>query len=33
MGYYWTEEEIDQKLKHMMTNAFKDVYQTSKDSL
>jgi len=30
MGYYWTDEEIDQKLKNLMKNAFKDVYQTSK---
>lgn len=28
MGYYWSDEEVDQKLKVAMTNAFKDVYQT-----
>jgi glutamate dehydrogenase len=30
MGYYWTEEEVDEKLKHIMTTAFKEVYQTAK---
>ncbi len=30
MGYYWTEEEVDEKLKHVMTTAFKEVYQTAK---
>jgi len=30
MGYYWTEEEVDKKLETIMTNAFRDVYETSK---
>lgn len=30
MGYYWTDEEVDEKLKHTMTGAFKEVYQTAK---
>jgi glutamate dehydrogenase len=30
MGYYWTDEEVDEKLKHTMLSAFKDVYQTAK---
>jgi glutamate dehydrogenase len=30
MGYYWTDEEVDEKLKHTMTSAFKEVYQTAK---
>ncbi|MBS7621945.1 glutamate dehydrogenase, partial [Candidatus Bathyarchaeota archaeon] len=30
MGYYWTEEEVDDKLKRVMTTAFKEVYQTAK---
>ncbi|MEM3703525.1 MAG: Glu/Leu/Phe/Val dehydrogenase [Candidatus Bathyarchaeia archaeon] len=30
MGYYWTEEEVDEKLKKVMTTAFKEVYQTAK---
>ncbi len=30
MGYYWTEEEVDEKLKQVMVNAFKEVYQTAK---
>lgn len=30
MGYYWTDEEIDEKLKQVMKNAFKEVYQTAK---
>lgn len=30
MGYYWTESEIDEKLKKIMTTAFSDVYQTAK---
>ena len=30
MGYYWTEEEVDKRLKTIMTNAFRDVYETSK---
>lgn len=28
MGYCWTENEVDEKLKNIMVNAFKDVYQT-----
>ncbi|MEM2147851.1 MAG: Glu/Leu/Phe/Val dehydrogenase [Candidatus Bathyarchaeia archaeon] len=30
MGYYWTEEEVDEKLKHVMTKAFKEVYEIAK---
>ena len=30
MGYYWTEEEVDKRLEAIMTNAFRDVYETSK---
>jgi glutamate dehydrogenase len=30
MGYYWSDEEIDEKLKQVMTRAFKEVYQTAK---
>lgn len=30
MGYYWSDEEVDQKLKQVMAKAFKDVYQTAK---
>ncbi|MEM2104560.1 MAG: hypothetical protein QW717_06705 [Candidatus Bathyarchaeia archaeon] len=30
MGYYWTEEEVDEKLKQVMKAAYKDVYQTAK---
>ncbi len=26
MGYYWTDQEIDEKLKRIMTEAFNDVY-------
>ena len=29
MGYYWGDEEVDEKLKHMMTNAFRDIHQTA----
>ena len=29
MGYYWSDEEVDGKLKQAMTKAFKDVYQTA----
>jgi glutamate dehydrogenase len=29
MGYYWSDGEVDKKLKQMMTKAFKDVYQTA----
>jgi glutamate dehydrogenase len=28
-GYYWTEEEVDQKLKRIMVDAFDNVYQVS----
>jgi len=27
MGYYWSDEEVDEKLKQAMTKAFQDVYQ------
>jgi glutamate dehydrogenase len=30
MGYYWSDEEVDEKLKHTMTGAFKEVYQAAK---
>ena len=30
MGYYWSDEEVDEKLKQVMTKAFKDVYQNAK---
>lgn len=30
MGYYWSDEEVDEKLKQVMTKAFKDVYQHAK---
>ena len=30
MGYYWSDEEVDEKLKQVMTRAFNDVYQTAK---
>jgi len=29
MGYYWSDEEVDEKLKQAMTQAFQDVYQTA----
>ena len=29
MGYYWSDEEVDEKLKQIMKNAFKDVYETA----
>ncbi|MCJ7424169.1 Glu/Leu/Phe/Val dehydrogenase [Candidatus Bathyarchaeota archaeon] len=28
MGYYWSNEEVDEKLKRVMNEAFHDVYQT-----
>jgi glutamate dehydrogenase len=31
MNYYWTEEEVNQKLEHLMVKAFKKVYQMHKD--
>ena len=30
MGYYWSDEEVDERLNQAMTKAFKDVYQTAK---
>jgi glutamate dehydrogenase len=30
MGYYWTEEEVDQRLEKVMKKAFMDVYDYSK---
>ncbi len=30
MGYYWSEKEVNDKLKTIMTNAFNDVYEVSK---
>ncbi|MGD8565057.1 MAG: Glu/Leu/Phe/Val dehydrogenase [Candidatus Bathyarchaeota archaeon] len=32
MGYYWSNEEVDEKLEQVMTKAFKDTYQTAKQS-
>jgi glutamate dehydrogenase len=32
MGYYWSDEEVDEKLKRVMTDAFKEVYQTAKQT-
>jgi glutamate dehydrogenase len=29
MGYYWSDVEVDEKLKQAMTKAFKNVYQTA----
>jgi glutamate dehydrogenase len=29
MGYYWTEEEVDQRLEKVMKTAFKDVHEAS----
>lgn len=29
MGYYWSAEEVDEKLKQAMTRAFRDVYETA----
>ncbi len=29
IGYYWSDEEVDEKLKGVMIKAFKDVYQTA----
>ncbi|MCJ7559940.1 hypothetical protein MUO79_04900 [Candidatus Bathyarchaeota archaeon] len=28
MGYYWSDQEVDEKLKRVMTEAFQDVYKT-----
>jgi glutamate dehydrogenase len=30
MGYYWSDEEVDEKLKLVMKKAFKEVYQNAK---
>ena len=30
-GYYWTEEEVNEKLKQIMTNAFKSVFEIHKE--
>lgn len=30
MGYYWTEERINEDLKRIMNLAFDSVYETSK---
>jgi len=30
MGYYWSDEEVDGKLRDVMTKAFKDVYEITK---
>ncbi|UCG44682.1 MAG: Glu/Leu/Phe/Val dehydrogenase [Candidatus Bathyarchaeota archaeon] len=30
MGYYWSDEEVDEKLKKVMAKAFKEVYQNAK---
>lgn len=31
-GYYWAEDEVNQKLERVMKRAFQDVYQTSDNS-
>jgi len=31
MGYYWSDEEVDEKLKQAMTKAFQDVYQIAQE--
>jgi glutamate dehydrogenase len=31
MGYYWSDEEVDEKLKQAMTKAFQDVNQTAQE--
>src|SRR5574343_1570225 len=31
MGYYWTEEEVEQKLKPIMTNSFSSVWMFAKE--
>ncbi len=31
MNYYWEEEEVDQKLDRKMSNAFREVYEASKE--
>ena len=28
-GYYWAENEVNQKLERVMKRAFKDVYETA----
>jgi len=30
MGYYWSDKEVDEKLKQVMTRAFNDVYESAK---
>jgi glutamate dehydrogenase/leucine dehydrogenase len=30
MGYYWTEEEVDQRLQRVMKQAFRDVHEQAK---
>ena len=32
-GYYWTEEEVDERLHRVMSRAFKDVYETAQQQL
>jgi len=29
-GYYWTEEEVEQRLKKIMIDSFENVYRVSK---
>ncbi|OIK08911.1 hypothetical protein BIV60_25225 [Bacillus sp. MUM 116] len=29
-GYYWTEEEVDEKLKKIMIDSFETIYQVAK---
>ena len=29
-GYYWSEEEVDEKLEKVMVSSFDNIYQTSK---
>ena len=32
MNFYWTEEEINSKLEHILIKAFDDVYNMHKDA-
>jgi len=31
MGYYWSEEEVLERLKEKMTKAFRDVYKKAEE--
>jgi glutamate dehydrogenase len=30
-GYYWTEEEVEEKLEHVMVKSFNNIYETSQN--